>query len=34
LGPKGNAEFLVWLSIGGSAEFAHWVDELFPVEQT
>jgi len=34
LGPKGNAEFLVWLGTGESAEFTRWVDALFPVEQT
>ena len=32
LGPKGNAEFLVWLGMGESAEFAHWINELFPVD--
>jgi 23S rRNA (cytidine1920-2'-O)/16S rRNA (cytidine1409-2'-O)-methyltransferase len=31
LGPKGNAEFLVWLSPGGpAADITQWIDSAVP----
>jgi 23S rRNA (cytidine1920-2'-O)/16S rRNA (cytidine1409-2'-O)-methyltransferase len=33
LGPKGNAEFLVWLGEGESIEVAYWVDAIFPIDR-
>jgi hypothetical protein len=33
LGPKGTAEFLVWLGEGESIEVAYWVDAIFPIDR-
>ena len=33
LGPKGNAEFLVWLGVENPTEIERWIDAIFPLNE-
>jgi len=33
LGPKGNAEFLVWLGVEKPTEIERWIDAIFPLNE-